>query len=90
MRYIAVFHNWFVKNSYFRARELDVSSKEEAHKEASALAFDWDVPGSHCDYTLVPIGNEETLLSTRKMAAARKLTWKERLFGKIAQYHTEK
>jgi len=75
MRYIAVFHVWFVGDSSWSFRELNVNSEEEAHKEASALAFKCNTTCNHCDYMILPIGDKE--------AVTRKLTLKERFLGKM-------
>lgn len=69
MRYIAVFHDWFVKDSQFNIFELEATTEEEAHKEAAITAHRRNSRTcNHCDYVIVPIDDQETLITQRKQA----------------------
>ena len=39
MRYIAVFHNWFVSGKGYEVIEMDVDSEDEAFEKSSAHAY---------------------------------------------------
>ncbi len=74
MRYIVVFHNWFVSSNGFTVKTLDAKDREGAEKEAKIMCYELDMTFSKCAYTVVEIASNER---------ASKLTFKERLFGRL-------
>jgi len=83
MRYIAVFHNWFVSGRGYEVIEMDVDSEDEAFEKASAHAYKCQSTGNKCSFEIIRIEDTETIFSKRREARLRKLTLKERILGRI-------
>lgn len=80
-RYIGVFHYWFIQSKGHEAIELgdDLQRARELADHHLANTTDNFKSGG---YAIVRIGKGERLLKPRK------LTWRERLTGKIDQTRT--
>ncbi|MGR3892961.1 hypothetical protein N0B28_10180 [Pseudomonas sp. SD17-1] len=74
-RFIAVVHGWHVHSNGFNVHELNATSHEVADDEACLLAARRDAAFDRTAYVVVEIGDRERL--------PRRLTWRERLTGKI-------
>lgn len=74
-RFIAVIHGWHVHSNGFNVHELNATSHEAADDEACLLAARRDAAFDRTAYVVVEIDDREHL--------PRRLTWRERLTGKI-------
>lgn len=74
-RFIAVVHGWHVQSKGFDVHELCASNPESADDEACLLAARRDAAFDRTAYVVVEIDDHERL--------TRRLTWRERLTGKI-------
>ena len=74
-RFIAVIHGWHVSSKGFNVHELKAFTQEEAQKEACWLKEQREADFDRCAYVVVEIDDREHL--------PRRLTWRERLTGKI-------
>lgn len=74
-RFIAVIHGWHVSSKGFNVHELKAVTQEEAQKEACWLKEQREADFDRCAYVVVEIDDREHL--------PRRLTWRERLTGKI-------
>ena len=76
-RFIAVSHHWFTGSEGLSVIELNSKSRHEAEKEAALIQVESHSNFKRCATIAVEIGSDEVLMP-------RKLTWKERLTGKIS------
>jgi hypothetical protein len=74
-RFIAVVHGWHVESNGFDVHELAARTERGADDEACRLAARRDTAFDRTAYVVVEIGDRERL--------PRRLTWRERLTGKI-------
>jgi hypothetical protein len=77
-RFIAVIHGWHVSSNGFNVHELDATTKQEAAEKAAYLTTKRQSTFDNCAYVVVEIKPEETIKRPRK------LTWRERLTGRVA------
>ncbi|MCL8299432.1 hypothetical protein [Pseudomonas mosselii] len=75
-RFIAVFHYWFVDSKGFTVLEYD-GDHQRADEQAAKYLRDTAGDFNRGDYTLVEIDDTEHL--------PRRLTWRERITGKLEQ-----
>lgn len=76
-RYLIVVHGWHVSSKGFDVHEFE-GSREEAYEKGYALKGRRDRTFDRCAFTVIPIGKMKRIKMER-----RKLTWKERLLGKL-------
>ncbi len=76
MKFIAVFHGWFVDDKGFEVKELEANDLEDAYKQAIVLKHKRETTFKHIAFKVIPIEDSEIFMP-------RKLTWKERITGKI-------
>ena len=74
-RFIAVIHGWHVHSNGFNVHQLNAKTAEDADIEACWLNHQRDATFDRCAYVVVEIDDREHL--------PRRLTWRERLAGKI-------
>ncbi|KJK14851.1 MULTISPECIES: hypothetical protein [Pseudomonas] len=74
-RYIAVIHGWHVESKGFDVHELVAGTPQAADDEACLLAARRDAAFDRTAYVVVEVDDREHL--------PRRLTWRERLTGKI-------
>ncbi|AIL61183.1 hypothetical protein [Pseudomonas alkylphenolica] len=74
-RFIVVIHGWHVHSKGFNVHQLSATNYDEAQKEACWLNDQRDAPFDRSAYVVVEIDQREHL--------PRRLTWRERLTGKI-------
>lgn len=75
MKYLAVYHHWWMDSGRFTSEMIDANSLEHAETMACAKAHRMDQTFSHCAVAVFEIASDECL-------SARRLTLKERLTGK--------
>lgn len=78
-KFIIVFHTWFIDSKGFIAEEIQCDSKLEAEKEAAYINQQLGSTFLKCAYKVIEIHKTEQIKIN-----ARKLTWKERITGKVA------
>lgn len=76
-RFIAVVHGWFISSNGFNVHALKATDKAEAHKEATLLSHQRDSTFDKCAFVVIEIDEIE------RLKGSRKLTWRERLTGRI-------
>jgi len=76
-RFIAVKHYWFIKSKGFSTEYLHASNIEEARKEAALI--------EHYEGELGNIAVAVIEISDKDIHVNRRLTWKERILGKIIE-----
>ncbi|WP_313318076.1 hypothetical protein [Pseudomonas sp.] len=74
-RFIAVVHGWHVESKGFDIHELTASTAQGADDEACLLAARREATFDRTAYVVVEIDDREHL--------PRRLTWRERLTGRI-------
>ncbi|WP_277963848.1 hypothetical protein [Pseudomonas sp. RIT-To-2] len=74
-RFIAVIHGWHVDSNGFNVYQLNATTSEDASKEACWLMHQRESTFDRCSYVVVEIDDREHL--------PRRLTWRERITGKI-------
>ncbi|WP_374833997.1 hypothetical protein [Paenochrobactrum pullorum] len=77
MKYIAVFHHWWMDSGYFRSEIIEAENLEDAEMKADAAAHRKSSTFNHCRAHVLEIGGDEHLIR-------RNLTWGERLLGRAA------
>lgn len=85
-RFIAVVHRWFVSSKGFVVKELSATNKQEADAEAALLFRAHQSDFTKADVCLVELRTGEKLPlppQPRKRVAGDKLTWRERITGRI-------
>ncbi len=75
MRYLAVYHHWWMDTGRFSSETIEANSLEDAETKAHAKAHRMDQTFSHCAAAVFEIASNECL-------STRRLTPKERLTGK--------
>lgn len=75
-RFIAVIHGWHVESKGFDVHELEAGTIEQARMEAAYIKDGRETTFDRCAYVVVEIDDREHL--------PRRLTWRERLTGKVA------
>ncbi len=76
MKYIAVFHHWWMSSIRFETTEIQATCLEDAETKADAIAHRKNSDFNHCRALVLEIGNDEHLVR-------RKLTWRERISGRV-------
>ena len=76
MKYLIILHTWWMSTGEFEVIEADGASGAEALVQAVAIKNDRTKPFSNCEYEIIRLQHEDEWIG-------RKLTWKERLFGRI-------
>lgn len=76
MKFIAVIHNWFIDSKGFDVIKLDSSSLEQAKTEASSIAHNKSNLFNTTACVVLEIDDD-------KILGPRKLTWCERLTGRL-------
>lgn len=76
MKYIAVFHHWWMHSINFETEVIEADCLEDAKIKADAMAHRKDCAFNHCRAVVIEIGSDEHLLR-------RNLTWGERLSGRV-------
>ena len=74
-RFIAVIHGWHVESNGFNVHELTARTQQMADDEACLLAARRNAAFDRTAYVVVEVDDREHL--------PRRLTWRERLTGKI-------
>lgn len=74
-RFIAVVHGWHVESKGFDVHELTARTTQDADDEACLLAARRDTASDRTAYVVVEVHDHEQL--------PRRLTWRERLTGRI-------
>ena len=74
-RFIAVIHGWHVESKGFDVHELAARAQQAADDEACLLAARRDAAFDRTAYVVVEVDDSEHL--------PRRLTWRERLTGRI-------
>ena len=72
MKYIAVFHHWWMSSIRFETEEIQANCLEDAETKADAIAHRKNRDFNHCRALVLEIGNDEYFLR-------RDLTWRERI-----------
>lgn len=75
-RFVAVVHRWHVHSNGFFIEEIEAASEAEAQEKAEALAHRLNRPFNSAAVHLLSIGD-------RVIIKPRRLTWRERLLGKM-------
>jgi hypothetical protein len=75
-RFIAVIHGWHVHSNGFNVHQLEARRLEYAEQEACWLKHQREASFDRCAYVVVEVDDREHL--------PRRLTWRERLTGKIS------
>lgn len=75
-RFIAVVHGWHVESKGFDVHQLEATELEQAEKEAAWLKDKRDKVFDRCAWLVIEIADHETL--------PRRLSWRERLTGRVA------
>jgi len=78
-RFIVVIHGWHVTSNGFNVYEIDADNIEEAEKISEELRLKRESSFDACAAKIIPVFPEETIVKTQ----GRKLTWGERLIGRI-------
>jgi len=79
MRYIAVFHSWFVYSKGFTIMELpEAKTKGQAETAAAVILHDKDAMFKKTSFQIIEIASTERI---------SRLTWRERFTGRIQQQH---
>lgn len=76
MKYIAVFHHWWMSSIRFETKEIKATCLEDAETKADAIAHRKNRDFNHCRAVVIEIGEDEHLLH-------RDLTWRERITGRV-------
>lgn len=76
MKYIAVFHHWWMSSIRFETKEIQATCLEDAETKADAIAHRKNSDFNHCRALVLEIGKDEHLLR-------RDLTWRERITGRV-------
>lgn len=79
-RFIAVIHRWHVDSKGFTSHELPSTDWGIAEAQAALIAMKAQGTCCNAGYHLIEIGERECLLP-------RRLTWKERLTGRLEARH---
>ena len=74
-RFIAVVHTWFVDSKGFYVQNLDVTTREEADKEAAVLYREYNERMRHAEVLIIELIKGER---------PRRLTIWERLTGRLS------
>lgn len=74
MKFLIVYHCWFVDSKGFDYEEVIVNDKNHAQDIASARAYKRSGTFNRCAYQIIELKKEET---------TRELSWMERLTGRI-------
>lgn len=74
MKYIAVFHHWWMHSIQFEVEVIEAECLDDAEIKADALAHRKSRSFNHCRALVLEIGKDEHLVR-------RKLTWRERISG---------
>lgn len=77
MKYIAVFHHWWMSSIGFETEVLEADCLEDAEIKADAMAHRKGHDFNHCRAHVLEIGKDEHLIR-------RNLTWGERLSGRVS------
>jgi len=78
MKFVMVMHEWFVSSDGFTVKEIDARDADDAHNIASDIAHARNSRACHnADATILQIADNEHL-------APRRLTWRERLTGRLS------
>lgn len=67
MRYIVVFHTWFVDTKWFDVIEFDTQDKKEVEKECKALKYDKEDTFHNVAFEIIEIDDRETLSKLNKI-----------------------
>ena len=73
-KYIIVYHYWFVNHIAWETQEVVCNDEEEAYNIAINHKYNTEDSLNECQFNVTEIANNERI---------NKLTWKERLLGKI-------
>ena len=76
MRFLVVTHEWFVDSKGFDVQEVEADSLAQAITEGIVIQYRKAGAMNHCAFKVVAVEDHERL-------ASRKLTWAERLTGKL-------
>lgn len=74
-RFIAVFHSWFVSSKGFKVVELDAPDRATAEAQADAIAYRTGGTFRETAYHIIELQDGEI--------PVRKLTWMERITGRL-------
>lgn len=75
-KYVVVITSSFVRIEDFYVHEIEAENDKCANKQAILLAYDYESNNRTIDFVITRIHNNESI-------KPRKLTWKERLLGKL-------
>ena len=76
MKFIIVYHTWFIKSKGFIVEVVEAKSEDEAFTIASAFSFNNQTVTTYFAFTLIEIAANESI-------STRKLTIKQRLLGRV-------
>jgi len=76
MKFLTIFHGWFVNDKGFEVKELEAKDIEDAYTQATVLKYKRETTFKHISFKVIPIEDSDIFMP-------RKLTWKERITGKI-------
>lgn len=76
MKYIAVFHHWWMHSIHFEVETIEADCLDDAEIKADAMAHRKSRSFNHCRSIVLEIGKGEHLIR-------RRLTWRERFTGRI-------
>lgn len=77
-RFITVIHGWHVHSNGFDVHQIEANTQQEAAEKAAYLTMQRQGKFDECAYVLVEIQSEEAIKQPRK------LTWRERITGRVA------
>lgn len=77
MRYLITTHYWFMSSEGFDVEESDAVTLDDAKKEAAVKQIARDRQFQHARCEVIQIADNEHL-------APRRLTWRERLMGRLS------
>lgn len=77
-RFIAVIHSWFMDSEGFEVHELEATYADSAELEARRLTQIGQSNFKRRAFQLIEISSNERI-------SPRKLTWRERLTGRLSQ-----
>lgn len=77
MKYIAVFHHWWMNTGHFETELIEAENLYAAEIKADAIAHRKNSTFNHCRAHVLEIDDDEHLIR-------RNLTWGERLSGRVS------
>ena len=80
-KFVIVLHKWFVDSNGFKVKEMESDNRKEVEREAKIWTHDNNYGMNHADYHIIELHKDETL----KKPKGAKLSWKERILGRVCK-----